>query len=99
MHPNGTYVLPRFQYYKRVINWILDQPDVYDANKIFIYGFSQNGFFGGRDCTGLTAENISFLGNFSFQERPLHASTRKLLEPGLEGEQDFLPMKHVKLPV
>ena len=48
VHPNGTYVLPKFQYVKRVLNWILDHPEVYDANKIFIYGFSQNGMFGGR---------------------------------------------------
>ena len=47
VNTNGEYASPALQYMKVIIDWIYNRPDLFDARKIFIEGFSKNGNFGG----------------------------------------------------
>ena len=48
LNDDGSYALPKYQYVKRVIDWVISQPNLFDTDKIFVKGFSQNGNFGGK---------------------------------------------------
>ena len=47
VNTDGEYASPGIQYMKVIMDWIYSRPDLFDATKIFIEGFSRNGLFGG----------------------------------------------------
>ena len=44
---DGEYASPALQHMKVIVDWIYSKPDLFDASKIFVEGFSMNGLFGG----------------------------------------------------
>ena len=45
---DGEYASPAPQYAKVIIDWIDSRPDLFDANNIFVEGFSRNAKVAGR---------------------------------------------------
>ena len=48
VNTDGEYASPGPQYAKVIIDWIDSRPDLFDANIIFVEGFSRNAIVAGR---------------------------------------------------